>query len=191
MELASPTITKRGNSYDVRHGDDRELIVEFVKEAVRNNFKSEQAGHEVYEDRDFVWIRFAGDRTRELKKPVTEEHRQRWPVQWARYQAQEAQVNEGLPLEEWAAISKSTALNLKGQNVFTVEQLSAIGDHVIDKLGMGARELRKKAQAFLSRATDGAETMRLIEENRKLREDMEVLKQQMAELGSKKEAKAK
>jgi hypothetical protein len=191
MELAQANLIKQGNNYRVAHGDDSALIVEFYKEAVRNNFKSEQAGHEVFEDQDFVWIRFAGDRTRELRKPVKNEHKERWPQQWARYQNQEKQVNEGMPLEHWGAMSKSTALNYKANNVFTVEQMAAIPDSVIDKLGIGTRDFRNKAQLFLKQSAGSAESMRLADENKKLRDEIELLKAQFAEFSNSKQKKEK
>ena len=47
---------------------------------------------------------------------------------------------------------------------------------------MGARELREKAKAWLNNAKGGSEVTRLLGENDTLRNDVEVLKRQVAEL---------
>jgi hypothetical protein len=192
-EFSSAQVQQRGNQLLVSHGDDKSLLVTFYMESVRQGAESEKAGRNIFKDEPFIWIRFAGDKTREIKRRVDLRGKngqppdpERFPRQWAAFQNSQAEVHEGTPLEEWGPIAKSEALNYKGLNIHTVEQLASVGDHLLHNLGHGARELRDKAIAWLRASTDSSETLRLQAENDRLREDLEALKQQVAELAQKK-----
>ena len=65
-------------------------------------------------------------------------------------------------------------------NILSVEELAAVNDTVISKLGMGAREMREQARAFIDAARSGAGNAMLAAENGRLREEMEALKAQFA-----------
>jgi len=195
MDFASAQVHKSGNQLHVTHGDDKGLYVEFVMEAVLHPYKSEQEGRPIYEDVPHVHILFPGDTTKKVFRPVDlvgseskPSDPQRWPQQWAAFQAQEAQVQTGTPLTEWPPISKSVALNLKGMGIHTVEQLAEVTDTALTWLG--ARDLRDKAKAWLAASTDGAAVLKLQKENDDLRADIEVLKRQFADLAKPKKAKA-
>lgn len=185
-EFAAPTVNGRGNQLRVTHGGDDSLLVTFAMEAMIQEHESEKAGRPIYKDTPMVWIRFPGDRTREIKRKATREYQERFPRQWAAFQRSAAQVQEGTPLEEWGPMSKSQALNYKGANVYTVEQLASVPDSAIHTLGHGARQLRDKAIVWLKTSTDAAESMRVAAENQQLKDDIAALKAQVAELAAKK-----
>jgi hypothetical protein len=191
-EFASATVVQRGNSLNVAHGTDSALIVEFYMESVRQGAESEQAGRNIYKDVPFIWIRFPGDRTREIKRKVDLKGRDdsppdpdRFPRQWAAFQRKQVQTVEGTPLEQWGPMSKSLAMTYKGMNIHTVENLATVGDHLLHGMGHGARDMRDKAIAWLKSSKDSAETMRLATENQQLRDDLTALKAQVAELAQK------
>jgi hypothetical protein len=184
-EFVSSTIRGRGNQLEVSHGGDENLIVQFQVEPVLQGAESEKAGRPIYKDTAMVWIRFPGDRTREVYTRAKAEHQMRFPRQWAQFQQKVSQGHVGTPIEEWGPISKSHALTLKGSNVHTVEQLASVTDANLHSLGHGARPLRDKAIAWLKAASDGAETNRLAAENQQLRDDLAALKEQVAELAAK------
>lgn len=188
MELASATVTKRGNNYDVSHGDDSGLIVEFYLESEHQPARSREEGRPIFKDVPYIWIRFPGDRNREVKRRVDKSGRrgipdpERFPRQWAAFQNQQKQPQEGTPLEEWPPMTRSLALNYKGMNIFTVENLAAVPDAALGSMGHGAREMRDKAVTWLASAEDSAEVLQLRAENDALKNDVEMLKQQFAEL---------
>lgn len=191
MEFASAQVHKSGNQLHVTHGDDKGVYVTFSLEAVPQPFKSEQEGRPVFEDVPHVQILFPGDNTKKVFRPVDmtgSENKpsdpQRWPMQWAAFQAQAEQAQIGTPLTEWAPMTKSMAMTLKAMSIHTVEQLSEVPDHALTWLG--ARELRDKAKAWLLASTDGAAVMRLQKENTDLRADIETLKAQFAEMSKNK-----
>jgi len=191
--LSEPSITKSGNSFNVVHGMDNGLIVSFYMEAERQGAESEKAGREIYKDKPYIWIRFPGDRNREVRRRVDESGRRnqgvsdldRIPQQLAAFKNQNEQVNEGTPIEEWAPASKSMCLMFKGLNIHTVENLGAVPDSALQNLGHGGREMRDKAVAWLSKAEGSAEFLALNKKNKSLEEDIEMLKKQISDLGKK------
>lgn len=189
MEFATAQVEKRGSQLFVKHGGDEDLIATFVMESVRLGAESEKAGRNIYRDVPFLWIRFPGDRTREVKRKASDADKARFPRQWAAFQNQQTEAHEGTPIEDWGPISKSLALTYKGLNIHTVENLAAVGDHLLKNLGHGAREIRDKARAWLKSAEGSAELLSLKSENDSLRSDIEMLKQQIAELGKKSKRK--
>lgn len=191
QEFASATVAGKGNRLTVSHGGDESLIVRFYLESVHQRFESEQAGRPIYKDVPYIWIQFPGDRTRDIRRKVDFNGKhglpdpERFPKQWAAYERQQEVVQEGTPLEEWGPISKSLALTYKGLNIHTVEQLASVGDQLLHGLGHGARELRDKAVAWLRSTEDSSEVMKLQSENAQLRQDLDMLKQQVEELSDK------
>ena len=189
LELASATVQKKGNSLEVSHGDDSGLIVSFYMEAEHQGAESEKQGRPIYKDVPYIWIRFAGDRNREVRRRVDYKGRRngvpdpnRWPQQWAAFENQQEEVHEGTPIEEWGPLSKSQAMMYKGINIFTVENLSAVPDSALGNLGHGAREMRDKAISWLRSSEGSAELLALRKKNQDLENDIEILKAQFADL---------
>jgi hypothetical protein len=80
-----------------------------------------------------------------------------WPVQWVEghremYQkwlkGQEVSPL-GFSVRMWPAIDKATAENLCMTNVLTVEDLATANEETMRRIGMGARQLKEKAKAWL------------------------------------------
>lgn len=62
----------------------------------------------------------------------------------------------GFPLKEWAGISRAQTENCVQIGICTVEDMAAMSDSAMNAIGMGARVLKDKAQAWLdSRLTHG------------------------------------
>lgn len=184
MDLSEAKVVKTGhNHYAVIHGDDSNNYVEFEQVAVKNEAKSAAVGHPVFDDVDFIKIMFPGDKTKVVFKKVNEEYKQRYPKQWAAYKAQELQVQEGFPINEWPVLTKAEAANLKANGIHTVEQLANIPDTALGVM-LGARTYREKARATLSKAADGKAVLAMQAENETLKADIEALKQQVKELAN-------
>jgi hypothetical protein len=127
----------------------------FFTEAVRMDFKSKQAGRDIFEDREFVRILIPGDRRSAPVEPVGDEHKKRWPREYDAFKAGKAAPLEGTPLADWPQISRSRVEELAYFHIRTVEQLAAVNDAQLQQLGMGARELRERAKLFLEVARNG------------------------------------
>src|SRR5690606_17680146 len=116
------------------------------------------------------------------------EHRQRWPQIYEQFKRGIEQRMEGTPLDEWSKLTASKIAELKALNIHTVEALAAIADGNIQRLGMGGRELVKSAQKWLEISKDNAKVDQIIAENNRLNDELEMLKQQIREMGAAKNA---
>lgn len=189
-EFAVPRVTQTGvNSHQVSHGDDGGIIAEFENIPVHNEARSNDEGHICYDDVVHVKMHFPGDKTKVVCRKVKmgsdaqgPSDPERFPRQWAAFQAQREQVPDGIPLTEWPPLTKSQVLELKSIHIHTVESLASLPDSSLT--WMGARDLRDKAKAWLSNAKGGSEVTRLLGENDALRNDVDVLKRQVQELAT-------
>lgn len=196
--LVEAQVHKQGSSYHVTYGDDKDLFVEFYSRAIQLQHESEKEGRPVFKRVPYTKITFPGNRLKNYDKPTimaSENGRpsdlERFPKQWELFQKGMKQVVEGMPLEHWAPLNIADVAELKGLNIHTVEQLANLSDHSLTWLG--ARKFRDLAISWVKQAKDGAEVSRLNAENKQLRQDVEMMKTQIAELAkaSSKESEAK
>ena len=84
----------------------------------------------------------------------------RWNILGPKYNAWkkgEELPEEGTPLAAWSAISPEMSKALKAIEIYTVEQVAAIGDSVTEKLRFpNARKLPELAKAFLKGTSKAA-----------------------------------
>lgn len=78
----------------------------------------------------------------------------------------------GTPIDSWDDISASDKDRLKQNRIATVEALATVPDTAIGHLGMGGRDLVRKAQQFVSRGGSRAVT-EIRAENEQLRSLLE------------------
>lgn len=148
-------------------------MVRFFTKAIQNNFLSEQAGHPVYEDKEYVEIITPGDTKCVVEERAKDHHKREYAREYEAFKNNEELIPEGMPLTEWPPISPAMVLNLRAQSIQTVEQLAQVHDGILENLGMGARTLREKARLWLEQAEGGAPISRLLAE-------VEALKSQQA-----------
>jgi len=190
MSFAPAKIEQTGpDSYFVSHGDDRSLHVEFYMEAVHQAFESEKAGMPKYKDIPFIRIRTPGVTGNTIERPVKMQSDgvapsdpQRFPRQWDAFQNQREQAHDGLPVEQWAVLTKSQVLELKASRLFTVEQVAGLPDSSLNLLGLNGRRLRDMAKALLDQGEKNAAVSAITAENERLKADVEMMKHQIAEL---------
>lgn len=140
------------------------VALRFFERPVRNNFQSEAKGHAVFDTVVFAEVMTPGQNESvpefEIQrtyvdtegKPQTKKSKH-----YARYKeaadaylsGREGDTEGGMPIASWGLIDAGTAETFKSQNVYTVEQLAAVSDSDIQKLGMGAVRLREQAKQFL------------------------------------------
>jgi hypothetical protein len=191
MSLVQPQVIQQGNNYHVQHGTDAGLYVEFYTQAIQDEEETTKQGRPIFNDVDFIKIIPVGDKNTIVCRPVkhtadanTPPDTIRWANQWAAFKAQKEQPVSGTPVTEWAPLTKSQAMMLKGVHIHTVEALAEVSDANLNNIGMGARELRDKAKAFLAQAAGGAGVSKLVEENKDLRIKLEAMQNQLNALAS-------
>ena len=156
---------------------DQGVNMEFYKDSVPSMIQSEQAGHPVFVEKDFVRIMIPGSQNTIIEVPADDTHKRRFPLQWAKYQAGEKNSEmTGWKLEEWPAINSAQVKTLKYMGIFTVEQLSGISDTGAQAVGQGGMELRTRAKAAVGAAKDGAAVEKQALENKRLSDELETLK---------------
>jgi hypothetical protein len=137
--------------------------------------------------RDFIIIEVPGDNLTVIDTFAVDEHKKRFPVQWARYQNEKTDGDvEGTLLHDWPILNAAVAAELKHFRFYTVEQIAEASDAQLNTLGMAAGmsplSLRDKAKAFLSSAKGSALVQQQADELRKRDEELSAIKAQLAEL---------
>lgn len=149
---------------------DSALWVEFVNEAVRNNFKSEMEGRPIFDDLIMTKIRVPGNSTLEISRPLLEEDKRRFPLQWAHFMNTQGQGEAvtGTPISELPGISKAAVENLRALKFHTVEQVAEASDAAVGNLqmsvGMAPLAFRDRCQRYLAAANDNAASTRYEQE---------------------------
>lgn len=146
-----------------------------------NAAKTREAGYEVFEEVEFIKIRVPGDRFFEYFQPATESHRRRFPRAYHNFKerTQGRTGLVGLPIDNWPGINRSQAMTMKGAGIHTVEELAAVGDQNVDRLGINGRELRDRARTYLATAKDTAETQRIAAERDALQAQLKAMQDQI------------
>jgi hypothetical protein len=171
---------------------DAGLFVQFYEELVKNEFLTEQQKKPVFEPFDFVWIQSPGDQLNVVKTFARDEHKNRFPKQWAAYQERSKDNDKivGTPLSEWPRVTKLQCEELRGMRFYTVEAIANASDAQLNGIGMIAGQsaftFRDAARQFLSVAqadaqlSEAAETLRRAKEEAAAKE--EAMRQEMAEM---------
>ena len=166
---------------DVR-GADENLYAEFYIKPVKQNFASEEAGRPIFKDVVYVKIMTPSDQLSQIDTIAREDHKARFPRQWAYFQNKQAGQQQvvGTPVGEWPQLTASAAAELRALKFYTVELIANANDSQLQKIGMIAgmspHSLRDKARAFLNLANDSAEEAKREAELQALREENEKIK---------------
>lgn len=150
---------------------DDKLVVTFFNHAVPNKRESEKQGRPIFKDMECCRIVTPGDRQSEKVFPAHE--RSRWTVdadgnqveqtyaeryneQYLRFKNGQQQVADGTPLSELPFLTEAKRRELRALHIFTAEALAALDGQPLKNLGMGGRELKNQAQAYIDAASGSA-----------------------------------
>src|SRR4051812_32366273 len=142
-----------------KYSSDNKLMVKFYKNAIFNEFKSNQEGRAIYDEIDYIHIITPGSRD-DFRSEASLSYQRRFPEQWARFKAQEDQAVSGTPISVVPWLSIGQVEELKFFHITTVEQIMDAPDSVAQKFS-GFHTLKQKAKAFLDSAAGEAEKTRL------------------------------
>ena len=178
---------------------DNRLTAVFHKKPVQNNFMSEKEGRPIYDDVDMVRINVPGDALTTIEAIVREDHKRRFPLQWAIFKNQNSgdQLLAGkTPLEHWPRLSPAQVAELKHLKFLAIEDIANASDTQLQAIGMcggmSPFAFRDIAVRFLKLAADEAsgskhdEKLNAVEaENAALRAQMASFEARFAELAAK------
>lgn len=142
----------------------RPPFIVFEQRAIEDRNASIAAGGLVMRDVDYVIVRQVGC------KDTVEKEAEGWlvdiekaaaqgtyPGEWVRhfrekyqaFKAGQAEPELGLSVRQWPSLSKAQAENLIAAGVRTVEDVATMNEPTMQRVGMGARELKGKAKAYV------------------------------------------
>jgi hypothetical protein len=170
-----------GDENNARYAFDKNLIVNFYMRAVKNNFKSQESGRPIFDEKEFVRVIIPGDTRSVFDNPVTDEHRFRFKEKYARFKEGLTQATSGTPLEIWPQMTVGMVAELKAMQIHTVEQLATLNDALAQRI-MGANDLRRRAQAFLDAAEGDATNSKMAAELEKRDIEIATLQAKMEQL---------
>lgn len=156
---------------------DKALMVKFFYKNVQNKLETQKQGRPVFREKTYIEIRIAGQRDAQACRPVTYQDKQRFAAHFEAFEKRVEPPTDGMPLAEWALISRTQAEELSFLHIKTVEQLATVKDSNMQNF-MGGYGLREKAVKWLE--TSNADTVD--REKEEMREELATLKAQVAEL---------
>ena len=178
---------------DVR-GADALLSVRFYRKPIEIKDETLAQGRPIFKDADWIQIMTPGDQLNVIDTIARDNHKARFPQQWAAYQNKIGNQEEivGTPVSAWPLVSMSQAEELKGIKFHTVESIANCSDQQLQRIGMIAgmspHAFREKARTYLNLAKDtaevdakNAELAQLKEENAKIKAETDAKLAQMQE----------
>ena len=182
---------------ELQQREERRPFIRFERVPVDDKAASDEAGHYVAKDVDYVLVTPAYSKD-VFKQEVSSWFEQcqrdvnagRLPDKWLydfkemyqRWQNGQEMPPNGTPIKGWGVISPAMQQTLIHMNILTIEDLSQVNDEGMKRIGMGALDLKNKAQAWLDQMNDkGKLTMEMAalkQENLLLKGSLENLEQQ-------------
>jgi hypothetical protein len=118
---------------------------------------SAAAGRPIFIQQERVQIIQPGNPNQPVEL-VRDDHRQRWPEQYAAFRRGEEVTADGTPLEQWPVLNRGQVLEMKAMGLHTVQQCAGLSDLAVQKIGMGGARIRELAKAYLDEADQMAIT---------------------------------
>lgn len=195
----SPSLTQKDMPY-----------VAFETRPEENRKKSEELGYVFMEDVHYARITPPGSRDVHYEKlpawwmKLDREARSgrllpqwidAWKSNYERFRKGQEIPEDGTPIRGWTMITAAQQENLIACNVKTVEDLATLPSEGMGRIGMGALELRRRAESWLAqRDTNGAGATKLaaaLRENEQLKATIASLTEKVDALSKQSDGKAK
>jgi len=131
------------------HGNDDALIVRFFTGPKLMGELSRIEGRDIYDDEkivEYIEIKIPGGD--KVVRIVTPDDIKRFSAKYRQWKLNEGE-DMGTPLEALGFTETQKDMCTRA-NVHSVEQLAAVGDHVLAAIGLGATNMRIRAQKYLS-----------------------------------------
>lgn len=163
----------------------------------KNEAQTKEKGRPIFDDLEVVEIRMAANKQTVAIFPAHEvagwidqpdgtreeqTYAMRYAEQYKKFKAGEAQAMSGTPLEELTFLTQSKRMELKALNIYTAEALSMLDGAPLKLLGIGGRELKNQAEAYLKNAEGSADVTKLASDNVLMKDTIADLQAQVAAL---------
>jgi hypothetical protein len=182
MSLQEADFSMTQRAMEGRSADDR-LMIKFELFPHPNEIKSLEAGHPVYDDKEYITIIVPGDKTSIVHRPVWAQDKERFARQYAQFKQGQEQSVVGLPLKLWGGMTLGQAKEFEYFNVKTVEQLAEMSDgNGISIQGFNGLKQRAKDYIAATREQQPLMEMRALVESKDA--ELSALTQSFSELSS-------
>lgn len=171
------------------------IHVEFLMLAVEDPKASREQGRPIYNEQETVHIRWVGDNKRDFYAPAHEKfqfdrdngryitYAERYPDHYKAFKDKTDQSGlNGTPLSELPFLSEAKRAELRALNIYTAENLAALEGGTLQKLGIGGRDLKNQAAAWIDKAAEAATRAAANAENDALRQQIAEMQAQLASL---------
>lgn len=170
-------------------------LIEFYQEAIEDRAATQEAGGPVCRDVDYCRIINPGGRD-VVERSVVDyianlDHqikaatvgapqlKERFVKLYENWKSNCDPEMPGIKLKNIPLLSPAELKTVTNAKIFTVEQLAEVGETGLSALGMGSRELQKKAKNYLIAMNDQG---KLVQENTRVSEENAALKAELKEL---------
>lgn len=189
--LATPTLTTKDMPF-----------VRFETQTVEDPRRTKAEGRACFREQDYAVVTVPGDtKANSIEKVdsffvkkkeelaagrVHPDWITRWEREYERYKQGHEIPLEGTPIKGWKLITGSQQEELIRIHIRTVEELANLTDDGVRNFGMGAVELKRRAQAWIaqneSKETGAIKLNELSKENDSLRDQVLLLSSKLDEL---------
>ncbi|MBM3491275.1 MAG: hypothetical protein FJX68_12670 [Alphaproteobacteria bacterium] len=179
----------------------RPAYARFERTAIEDKVASRAAGRCIMKHEDIVYLTQIGSRdatpvkvagwwdrldqqiaTGQIPAEFKERYRRAYDA-WCKNQEEPA---DGTPIKGWGVITPAQQETLLRSNIRTVEDLAVLNAEGMQRIGMGANDLRRKAAAWLAQLQDKGpltlEVSALKAENERLKTDHGILAAKVEQL---------
>lgn len=172
------------------------IVVTFNSHQELNPTESAVKGRPIFDDIEICEIRFPGDlkcwsvfpaheaepnATREAGHVIT--YAEFYNDQYKAFKNKEQQTVAGTPLSEAPFLTEGKRRELRALNIHSVEALAGLDGANLKMLGMGGREWKNQAQAYLDAAAGTADVTALAAKNADLQTQLDELRKQISGAG--------
>jgi hypothetical protein len=168
-----------------RFSEDKKLYVEFYSRPVQDTIASAEAKRPIFIDADFVKIMVPGDKRTVIDRMASDEDKQRFPQQLARFKAGQSEQTVGTPLDMLPGMTAGKAKEYQHFGIKTIEMLAEASDSVGQQF-MQFQADKNRAKGYLALATDNAAVRevdaRLTSENEAMKAQLESMQKRFDDL---------
>jgi hypothetical protein len=162
---------------------DEHMRVIFYKKPVLNAMKSREEGRQVFDAEIFVRSHMPGEeRLQENDRPATDEHKRRWPRQWAAFQQNREYVPDGTPIEHLFPANPEIPAMLRWHGFHTIDLLAKATPVAIETVGMGMSDWIAKAKKYLEEGRRGVDYHKIEEMEARHAREIRALQNQIGDL---------
>lgn len=142
------------------------MLSRFFLHPVKNNAKSAEQGHPVFDDVLYIELINPGAIDSQMQRKASERDKVQYAEAYARFQAGRGDEITGWRIDQWPALTPAEVEQLRALKFYTVESIAEASDTQIKSV-MGGTSLRERAKAAVAQAANSAEAERLAAELQK------------------------